>query len=83
MGTTSPTPAPRPETATAVLTTLRRRPRMHVVELGDALGVDPATVDRVCFQLQRAGHVRARGGGEYSITARGEQRLRNRGHGRD
>jgi Mn-dependent DtxR family transcriptional regulator len=79
MGTTSPTPEPRPGTATDVLAALRRRSRMHVVELSDALDVDPATVDQVCFRLQRAGHVRARGDGEYSITARGEQRLRSLG----
>ena len=68
------------ETAAAVLGTLHRQPRMHVVDLGDALEVDPATVDQVCFQLQRDGYVRARGGGDYSITALGEQRLRSLGH---
>lgn len=78
MGTTSPAPERRPGTATEVLAALRRRSRMHVVELSDALGVDPATVDQVCFRLQRAGHVRARGG-EYSITARGELGLRRLG----
>lgn len=69
-------PETRVETAAAVLGTLDRRPRMHVAELGDLLGVDPAAVDEVCFQLQRDGHVRARGCGDYAITGRGEQRLR-------
>jgi DNA-binding IclR family transcriptional regulator len=76
MGTSSQAAESRPEMVAAVLETLHRQPRMHVVELSDAIGADPTTVDRVCFQLQRDGYVRARGGGDYSITARGERRLR-------
>jgi len=83
MGAPSPTldPETRWETTAAVLRTLHRHPRMHVVALAEAVGADPTTVDRVCFQLQRDGYVRARGGGEYAITARGERRVRSVGAG--
>lgn len=77
---TSPRPdhESRTDLDEAVLRTLANHPRMHVVALSDAVGTDPATVDRACFRLQREGHVRARGGGDYAITAKGERRIRTR-----
>jgi uncharacterized protein YjhX (UPF0386 family) len=51
---------------------------MHVVRLSEAVGADTTNVDRACFRLQQEGHVRACGGGDYAITARGERRVRTR-----
>lgn len=83
MGATSPTLDPETswETTAVVLRALHRHPRMHVAELAEIIGADPTAVDRVCFGLQRDGYVRARGGGEYAITARGERRVRTVGTG--
>lgn len=82
MGATSPRgdPETRWETAAAVLRALHGESRMHVTDLGEALEADPAVVDQACFELQRDGYVRARAGGDFSITALGEQRLRNLRH---
>ncbi|WP_435359107.1 hypothetical protein [Haloarchaeobius sp. DFWS5] len=60
----------------AILSALDAVPSMHIEELTRAVDSDPVAVDRQCFRLQRAGHVRAREGGLYSITSTGEQRLR-------
>lgn len=66
------------DVGTAVLRALANRPRMHVVELSEAVGVPPSTVDRTCTRLVRAGHVRACGGADFSITARGQRQVRAR-----
>jgi Mn-dependent DtxR family transcriptional regulator len=70
------TPCDRRPTADAVLTLLYTHGRLHVLDLAERLDRTPADVEDACFRLQRAGLARARGGGDYSVTARGERRVR-------
>jgi len=68
----------RRPTADAVLTLLYTHGRLHVLDLAERLDRDPTDVEDACFRLQQAGLARARGGGDYAVTARGEQRVRRR-----
>ena len=77
-GLTTDDPVTRWEARDAVLQVLSRQPRMHVTTLASAVGADSVVVDQACFDLQRDGFIRARGGGDFSITALGENRVRNR-----
>lgn len=61
---------------TTVLTALDANPTLHVSELADRVDGDPRLVDRVCHGLEVDGCVRSRTAGLYSITAKGERRLR-------
>lgn len=51
---------------------------MTAVELGGTIDVDPATVDRVCYRLQRGDAVRVVDGERYLLTQRGEYHLADR-----
>lgn len=68
-------PLQEPPAAT-VLIALDANPRLHVTELAERIDGDPRLVDRVCHDLAADGYVRSRTGGVYSITAKGERRLR-------
>ncbi|WP_267640786.1 hypothetical protein [Haloarchaeobius amylolyticus] len=70
-GTTTNVPSEK-----AILSALDAVSSMHVAELCYALGGDPGPLDHQCDHLERAGFVRARDGETYSITSKGEQRLR-------
>lgn len=61
---------------TTVLTALDANPTLHVSELAERVGGDPRLVDQVCHELEVEGCVRSRTAGLYSITAKGERRLR-------
>lgn len=61
---------------TTVLTALDANPTLHVTELADRVDGDPRLVDQVCHDLEVEGCVRSRTAGRYSITAKGERRLR-------
>ena len=72
------TTADRRPTTDAVLTLLYTHGRLHVLTLAERLDRDPTDVEDACFRLQRAGLARARGGGDYTVTARGERTVRRR-----
>jgi len=61
---------------TTVLAALDANPTLHVSELADRVEGDPRLVDEVCHELELEGCVRSRTAGLYSITAKGERRLR-------
>lgn len=61
---------------TTVLTALDANPTLHVSELAERVDGDQRLVDEVCYDLEVEGCVRSRTGGLYSITAKGERKLR-------
>jgi predicted transcriptional regulator len=59
-----------------VLTALDANPSLHLTELAARVSGDPRLVDQVCHDLEVDGCVRSRTAGRYSITVKGERRLR-------
>lgn len=59
----------------AVLESLADRSPRHVMEIADAVGRHPISIDRACARLYDAGCIYPLGRGLYEISEEGEQRL--------
>lgn len=61
----------------AILRALAVEDTLTPIELADIVDADPATVDQVCYQLQREDSVTVRHAGHYRLTPGGRRRLQN------
>jgi predicted ArsR family transcriptional regulator len=58
-----------------ILAVLDDHEQLSVVEIADAMGAHPVTVDRHCYRLQQDGYLRVYSSGIYQLAADGANQL--------
>ena len=60
-----------------ILQTLADDGPLHVMEITDRVDGHPITIDRICAQLHKDGHIYPSGHGQYQLTNDERQQLRD------